>query len=245
MLVFHAERLVPTDINVLVFAMEHDSGYFYVHRSLYDQAVILNDLYKDGVNSLCQLLGNDDTMRDDVEYFMDKAPEPIRILGPFLLMVKEPLEAFVDMVGAISVISTQCDLRNMIKVPAEVRASLKYSLHIREEYQLSWDRFIASCVPYTPPVLVSAYGQAPAVAPGQSVISEEEAEEEDEWAAFARESGFSPEELEELKSYVPGSVSDADDAEATETQEVSEIKEEPADEPPKKLSGLDIVRSFL
>lgn len=248
MLVFNEERLVPTDINVMVFSGKDESGYFYVHRSLYDQAVIINDIYKDNIRGLYELLGGEGGIRDDVEFFMSKTPEPIRILGPFLLLVKEPIERFIDMVGAIHVMATQCDLRNMLRVPKEIRASLKYSLHITEEYQLSWDRFLVSSVPYMKPVLVSAYAQMPErvdseeVPTPASVIPEED---EGEYIQMMRMLGAPQEEIDAVKNGDVKFVELESNAEAVDDMPaVSDTLPEPK-EPKKQLRGLDIVRSFL
>ncbi len=244
MLVFNEERLVPTDLNVLVFAMEDESGYFYIHRSLYDQAVILNDLYRDNVSELIQTLSGDTQIRDDVEYFMSKAPEPISILGPFLLLVKEPIDTFIDMAGALSVISMQCDLRNMIRVPAEVRASLKYSLHIKEEYQLSWDRFLASSIPYKKPVLLSPYEQTPVATTEQPVAVNDPAAP----VVTVNEKGEEVIDLtdafEEFDALFASSSEDGKDAEVASEESSAEETKAP-ETPPKKLSGLDLVRSFI
>ena len=104
MLIYSEQRLVPTDVNMLVIRGKEE-GYFYIHRSLYDQAVIINDIYKDTPELLRKAITGSEDTRDDVELFMSNAPSPINMLGPYLLLVKEQLEDFVDMVGAIHVMS--------------------------------------------------------------------------------------------------------------------------------------------
>ena len=74
---------------------------------------------------------------------MESVPEPLDILAPFLGIITdcEKLDSIDDMCGAISSMSMSVDFRKMFKVPATVRASIKFSLSVREEYRVQWDRF--------------------------------------------------------------------------------------------------------
>lgn len=148
MLIYSEERLVPTDVNMLTIKGANN-GYYYIHRALYDQAVIINDIYKDDVPMLIKDITNGNETREDVETFMETAPSPIRILGPFLLLVKEELHEFVDMVGAIHVMSGPINLRGLLKYPYEMRNNPTFSLSIREEYELAWDRFFKTTMPFS------------------------------------------------------------------------------------------------
>lgn len=148
MLIFSEKRLVPTEINMLVLKTA-DGGYLYIHRALYDQAVILNHIYKDNVVGLIETLTQQKYSRSDVDLFMEMVPSPIKILGPFLLLVHEDLEEFVDMVGAIHVMSGPIDFVNMLEIPPEMRKTPTFSLSIKEEYQLAWDRFMVNAIPYS------------------------------------------------------------------------------------------------
>jgi hypothetical protein len=75
--------------------------------------------------------------------FMEIVPEPIDILGPFLSLVTgcEELDSIEDMCGALSSMSMSVDFRRMFKVPMEIRQAVKFSLRVREEYRIQWDRF--------------------------------------------------------------------------------------------------------
>ena len=106
MLIFSEEHYVPTDINMMVLKGRNDEGYFYIHRMLYDQAVILNDIYGDDPKNLIMAITNKTDSRADVDYFLEHAPVPINIFGPYLLLVKEEITDFIDMIGAIHVMST-------------------------------------------------------------------------------------------------------------------------------------------
>lgn len=147
MLIYSEQRLVPTDVNMLVIRGKEE-GYFYIHRSLYDQAVIINDIYKDTPELLRKAITGSEDTRGDVELFMSNAPSPINMLGPYLLLVKEQLEDFVDMVGAIHVMSGPINLRGMLRFPIEMRNNPSFSLSIKEEYELAWNRFFMTTMPF-------------------------------------------------------------------------------------------------
>ena len=149
MLIYSAERYVPTDVNILTIRAKFGLGYIYVHRSLYDKAVVLSDLYKDKLPELVRMLTGNDEIREDVQFFYDNIPEPINILGAFLSFITKELEELEDMVGAIHVMSGPLDFRRMIQVPFEIRQQApRFSLSIKEEYQLSWERFFTQAIPY-------------------------------------------------------------------------------------------------
>lgn len=150
MLIYSESRFVPTDVNMLVIRSKNNDGYFYIHRALYDQAVIINDIYGEDTTMLIKALTGEEASRGDVDRFIEEAPAPISIFGPFLLLVKEELTEFEDMVGAIHVMSGPLHLRNILKVPFEMRNMPTFSLSIKEEYQLAWDRFFQTVLPYTP-----------------------------------------------------------------------------------------------
>lgn len=139
MLICSAKRYYPTDVNMLV--LEKDGLYFYVHRSLYDQAVILDDmLSRIGIDEMCMKIKRSKPV-PMVYDFIAKAPKPISALGCFLVLVTEPLTDFIDMCGAIHVMSGPLNFRRMIDLPVELQNSIQFSLSVKEEYELSWDRW--------------------------------------------------------------------------------------------------------
>ncbi len=151
MIIYSKERLVPTDVNMLVIRSKDNEGFFYIHRALYDQAVIINDIYGEDPKVLIKSLTNQEESRPDVDYFLETAPVPINILGPFLLLIKGEIEDFVDMVGALHVMSGPLHFRNMLKIPYDMRNMMPtFSLSIKEEYELAWDRFLQNTMPYSP-----------------------------------------------------------------------------------------------
>lgn len=148
MLIHSTERFVPTDVNMLVIEGE-DTGYFYIHRSLYDQAVILDDIYGETPELLIKAITGSEESRGDVDWFLANIPKPLNIFGPFLLLVTKEIEEADDAVGAIHVMSGPINLRRMIKVPIEMRNTPTFSMSIREEYKLAWNRFFQTALPYS------------------------------------------------------------------------------------------------
>lgn len=142
MLIRSDTRYVPTAVNMIVLQGE-DGAYYYLHRSLYDQCVILRDQYIGLIPSFYKLLGFEGEHPKVCDTFMESVPEPLDILAPFLGIITdcEKLDNIDDMCGAISSMSMSVDFRKMFKVPATVRASIKFSLSVREEYRVQWDRF--------------------------------------------------------------------------------------------------------
>lgn len=149
MLIYSENRYISTETNMMIIRAKDNIGYYYVHRGLYDQAVILSDIYKDDYALLCEVIGGNHETRSDVDLFVESLPSPINILGCFLLLVEEPLEDLIDMVGAIHVMSNSINFRKLITLPQEVRANVEFSLSIKEEYELPWDRFIKESIPWT------------------------------------------------------------------------------------------------
>ncbi len=145
MLVVSPKRLVPVQINTTVLQGE-DGNYYYLHRDLYDQLVVLADAYDYGARMdllIKSLTGEDRALPDNVKNFFDTVPLPVKMAAPYLLLVNgvEQLETIEDMCGALTVISMSINLRRILKVDKSIRAAVTFSLHIREEYRTHWDRF--------------------------------------------------------------------------------------------------------
>lgn len=149
MLIYSENRYISTETNMMIIRARDNIGYYYVHRGLYNQAVILDYKFSDDYLDLCEVITGERKSRPDVDRFVVELPTPINILGCFLLLVEEELEDLLDMVGAIHVMSNSIDYSKYITVPAEMRASVSFSLSIREEYELPWDRFLKESIPWS------------------------------------------------------------------------------------------------
>lgn len=149
MIIYSNTRYVPTDVNMMVIRDLDNTGFFYMHRSLYDQAVIIQDIYGEDMTQLILALTGKEKSREDVDLFSANTPTPISALAPFLLLVEKQLDSFEDMVGALHVMSGPINLRKLLKVPFDMRNTPTFSMSIREEYQLAWDRFFQNAIPYS------------------------------------------------------------------------------------------------
>lgn len=152
MLIYSKERLMPSNINMMVLKDEN-GGYYYIHRSLYDQAVIIEDRYKDNPEAIIRGLGKnpEEYHSINVANFVSEVPKPINILGYFLYLIDgihSTVETIEVLCGAVHVMSSILNFRQFLKTPKEIRASVSFSLSIREEYEVSWDRFFQEAIPY-------------------------------------------------------------------------------------------------
>lgn len=255
MLIFSNERLVPTDINMMVLAGKDSGTYFYIHRMLYDQAVILNDIYGDDINSLIVELTGENKTRGDVEEFYSKTPTPINIFAPYLLLVKEELTDFEDMVGAIHVMSGPVNLRQLLKYPIGVRNNPSFSLSIKEEYALAWDRFFQTTMPMQSGYVTvqPAQGYMPMNGTATTTVPVQEEEEEEEYTPITTEEEMAALEAE-LEAEMAAMFAEnlaaltgpSEDEEEEEEEEI--IASEPEPEPvveTKVKSGLQLLEEGL
>lgn len=260
MLIFSENRLVPTAVNMLTIKAKDNSGYFYIHRLLYDQAVIISDIYGDDYTALIKEITGSPISRDDADYFYETAPAPINILGAFLLLVNEEITDFVDMVGAIHVMSGPIHLRNMLKVPFVIRNTpITFSLSIREEYQLAWDNFFQNTPLYDSSMFLAG-SATPMNGVATNTYSEEsgDSEEEEKELTGYEEYGIGTDEMsvlfgdDDIFSDMDEELSGMDSnpfASLTNEDEDTEEKPEPEPEPvmveePKKKSLIDEMLSL-
>lgn len=254
MLIYSEQRLVPTDVNMMVLAGM--GGYFYVHRALYDQAVILDDIYCDDHELLIKAVTNSENTRPDVERFFEELPRPINIFAPYLLLVKEEIPDIIDMIGAIHAMSGPINLRRMLKVPFEMRNNPSFSLSIRDEYQLAWDRFFLSTTSYEDMMngAVAFANNARTPMNGTNTSTEPV---EDELSNVGDDGVEYADPLEALLYGCSDDIFDLDDTDEEETEdEVNEpeVTEEPAPEPEpvveeapvkKNKTGLELLSEGL
>jgi hypothetical protein len=146
MLVVSKERYLPVTINTLV--LSKGDRYFYIHRDVYDQAVILSDKYPK-VESLINEINGSQVNQDTVAWFYENAPKPIHSLAPFLLLVDGEIEQDMEICcGVLHAITAMINVRNFILKPIEIRKSVSFSLSIKEEYEMAWERFFMTAIPY-------------------------------------------------------------------------------------------------
>ncbi|THF73916.1 hypothetical protein [Cohnella fermenti] len=145
MLVVSKERYRPSMLNTIVLFKDH--WYYYVHRSVYDQTVLLADQFG-SAEELAELVGGTPVNREAADWFYEHAPAPLRILAPFLLLVEEELEQDMEMCcGALHVITSMIHVKHFIQKPLEIRKSVLFSSAVKEEYEMMWESFFLSAIP--------------------------------------------------------------------------------------------------
>lgn len=261
MLIYSEDRLVPTDVNMMVIRGKNNIGFYYIHRSLYDQAVIINDIYEETPEMLIKAITGKEESRGDVDTFMAEVPPPLNIFGPFLLLITEELTELTDMVGAIHVMSGPLNLRKMLKIDFAMRNTPTFSLSVKEEYQVAWDRFFQTTMPYSmdmwrPATIAPMNGvQTETIPTGDTKTEEEEWDELQEILFDCPEDFFDMDEDEEAA--MDEAIAEKSEAiqEAKEKQIMDEIKvepeligvqTEPEPEPePQQLTGVEAILGGL
>ncbi|QUI25109.1 hypothetical protein HZI73_23665 [Vallitalea pronyensis] len=144
MLVASRDRFLPTVINTLV--LSKNDYFYYIHRDVYDQAVILADKYtKESLMSIIEPQHN----LSAIHYFYEQAPYPIHILAVFLGIVDSGLSEDMEVLtGALHVITAATNIKSYVEVNKELRKTLQFSLYIQEEYEMAWERFFITSIPY-------------------------------------------------------------------------------------------------
>ncbi len=152
MLVVSKTRYLPTTVNTLVLAK--DDYFFYIHRDVYDKAIILNDKYSlQDIQQKIEPLYNSKA----IDYYYNHVPSPLHILAPFLGLVVEGLPEDIEILtGAIHVITAATDVKAFIEVNKDLRKTLQFSLYIQEEYEMAWEGFFITAIPYEQRALLSA-----------------------------------------------------------------------------------------
>lgn len=232
MLIASKTRYVPTAVNMIVLQGD-DSMYYYMHRSLYDQCVVLDDLYYSRQEALYRQLGVEpDNIPEICSKYLGILPRPVAILAPFLVLVngREALDTIEDVCGAISSMSMSLDFRRLFKVPAEVRASIKFSLSVREEYKVQWDRFFQETPTLDQVSFSSAASHVAAAADAPiTVTSEDDDDDFDPDAIMAA--------MRERDAAIMGGSYSAPVAEQEE--------DEPEEEEEKPVSGFSILKGMV
>ena len=144
MIVFSKKRVLATQINTITLPVGED--YLYVHRDVYDKAVILADRH---TLSDMMLIVEPEHNKAAIDFFYENVPQPLHILAPFLGLVDGQLEDDIEeLIGAMHAITMVLDVRGYSKLRRELRKGVTLSLSVKEEYELAWERFFALSIPY-------------------------------------------------------------------------------------------------
>ncbi|WP_105614113.1 hypothetical protein [Vallitalea okinawensis] len=144
MLVMSLERYLPTTVNTIV--LQEDNIYFYMHRSIYDKALILADQHT--LESLITLV-DPKSNHETIQWFYEKAPQPLNILAPYIGLVEGDIHRDMEeCCGVLHAICAALDIRRLITQPKELRQCISFSLSVKEEYQMAWEVFFMTAIPY-------------------------------------------------------------------------------------------------
>ena len=130
--------LLPVVGGVITLQVD-DSLMIYVHRSLYDVAVVLKDRYETK-DRLIEAIGFVNNM-DAINMFYKECPDPINILAPFLSYINPTLETeftFEFCVGALHTLHRTLDMRGSLKVEPQLRRSVRITVRPEDDYLLQW-----------------------------------------------------------------------------------------------------------
>ena len=146
MIVVSEDRYLPTMPGYMVL-QDDDGVYYYVYKTLYEQAVILKDRYGSQLDVLKELIGGNQN-NVAITKFTQYVPEPVSIMGYFLALLDKDTESFEEAVGALDAIASTVNLRELVKQPLAIRQEVSFGQSITNQYKDTWAHFIDTCVPY-------------------------------------------------------------------------------------------------
>lgn len=147
MIVVSEDRYVPINPDYMVL-QDADGFYYYVHRTFYEQSVVMEDRYGGAIETLQKLIGGNSNF-EAIEIYRKYVPRPMNIMGYFLALLENDIADFVDIVGAMDTIASAINLRNLIKQPASIRQQVTFGVSVENEYKDIWTLFLnTNCIPY-------------------------------------------------------------------------------------------------
>lgn len=147
MIAVSRQRYLPTLVNTMV--LFKNDRYFYLHRDVYDQAVVLTDKYDQTMEEWSDRIGGSRENERTVRWFYEQAPKPLHILAPCLQLIDGRIEQDIELVcGVLHIITSMIHVKQYIAKPEEIRKSVSFSLTIRDEYEMAWESFFQSAIPY-------------------------------------------------------------------------------------------------
>lgn len=142
MILYTEEKMKLGNNDAIVLDIPDGSGYIYVTRSVYDQALLLNERFEGDINILRQHLRTAGAHIVEARFFADNAPKPLNILAPFLGLIDTDvvIESSVkEICGVLNQLAMTINFNNFTKVPYEVRADVKFSKSIVADYERVWE----------------------------------------------------------------------------------------------------------
>lgn len=146
MIITSEEHYVPVTPGYMTL-QDSDGVYYYVHKTFYEQAVVLQDRYGKSIETLQKLIGGNPNYVA-VEKYLTYVPAPLKIMGHFLALLQEDIEDFVDIIGAMDTMAEVVNLRALIQQPAAIRQQVTFDMSIDNIYRDRWDLFFQQCYEY-------------------------------------------------------------------------------------------------
>ncbi|MDX8360774.1 hypothetical protein [Cytobacillus sp. IB215316] len=146
MIVFSKERYLPTMINTIV--LFKNDAYFYIHRDVYDQAIIVSDKYT--FEELKTAVGVNGKLEEIVNWFYKAAPTPINILAPFISLTNLNIDKDLEeCCGVLHTITAIINVKHFVNQPEELRKRVNFSYLVKTEYEMPWERFFMTAIKYS------------------------------------------------------------------------------------------------
>lgn len=146
MIVYSKQKVLSLLPDIVPIDGENEE-FFYVLRSVYDEAVILDNTYE--VEALKSKVNTENNTKA-YEYLLECLPHPINILSPFICLVKDELELDIrTLCGVLSVILSTMSAVKFVSEDIRLRRSIEYSGKIVNEFELSWKKFFSMKVDYS------------------------------------------------------------------------------------------------
>lgn len=146
MIITSEERYVPVTPGYITL-QDSDGVYYYIHKTFYEQAVVLQDRYGKSIDTLQKLIGGNPNYVA-IEKYLTWVPEPLKIMGHFLALLQEDIEDFTDIIGAMDTMAEVVNLRALIMQPAAIRQQVTFDMSIDNIYRDRWDLFFQQCYEY-------------------------------------------------------------------------------------------------
>lgn len=153
MILFKEIKMYFEDYRVIRVYGEHDGKpfYMYVSKDVFQQAVILFDWYQGDIQEVLNALEVEHKNIKAIEQFFEIAPEPLNILGAYLVYAPE-MENFDFEVacGYLHQMSKLIDFNEFSKLPTDVRNLMKFRPVFLNKYEQSWELLQKEAIVFAP-----------------------------------------------------------------------------------------------
>lgn len=155
MIYYSEKKLDKIGNNIFEIPVEKDdgslSGFIYVSRVVYDDAVTLYDRFEGDFEAVASKIAKDVKIPDSLTDVLDLMPSPIDILVPYVLLCKDgmPNITLESVCGALTVMSRSISFRNFIVIPEAVRAGVSFTRFALSSYKDIWNMMFERITVYS------------------------------------------------------------------------------------------------